>query len=234
MEAVILAGGLGTRLSSRLTDLPKALAPVSGRPFLAILLDQLTEQQCRRVILSVGHLRQRIFEAIGEEYSGIPIQYAVEETPLGTGGAIRAALQLVKEENALILNGDTFLDADYNAMMSEHTSSGTELTIAVRYVENMDRYGGVIIEQTHATGFIEKGTSGPGWINAGAYAMKRNFIWPASLPPRFSFEAAFLEKHVAETKPKVFRCEGYFLDIGIPEDLDRAQIELQNPKHRSN
>jgi D-glycero-alpha-D-manno-heptose 1-phosphate guanylyltransferase len=228
MEAVILAGGFGTRLSSRLTDLPKALAPVAGRPFLVILLDQLAAAGIGRVILSVGHLRHTIVEAIGGGYGGIPIHYAVEETPLGTGGAIRAALQQAKEDAVLVLNGDTYLDADYASMLAVHAESGRGLTIAIKHVDNMSRYGGLVVDQNQATGFIEKGRSGSGWINAGAYALNRSFLWPDSLPERFSFESDILEKHMDRIRPSIYRCEGYFLDIGIPEDLDRAQVELRD------
>ena len=233
MEAVILAGGLGTRLRSRLTDLPKSMAPVSGRPFLVFLLDQLAEAGFGRVILSVGHLRQAIVEAIGGSYCGIPIDYVVEETPLGTGGAIRAALQQVKEDVALVLNGDTYLNANYASMLAVHAESKPALTIAIKHVDNMSRYGGIVVNHDRATGFIEKGRSGPGWINAGAYALNRSFRWPDSLPERFSFESDILEKHLERLMPAIYRCDGYFLDIGVPEDLDRAQVELHQRRLKS-
>src|SRR5215475_8041882 len=131
MEAIILAGGLGTRLRSRLTDTPKSMAPVAGTPFLQILLDQLISAGCNRVILSVGHLSQVILNAFQNNYRGLPIHYVTEQTPLGTGGAIRLALQDTQQPSALVLNGDTYVNADFAAMLSLHASTSGPMTMAV-------------------------------------------------------------------------------------------------------
>src|SRR5580658_4214980 len=108
MEAIVLAGGLGTRLASRLHGLPKPMAPVAGRPFLEILLNQLHRSGCTRVLLAVGHRHSVIQDHFGASFHGIEIDYAVESVPLGTGGAIRLALAHAREESVLVLNGDTF------------------------------------------------------------------------------------------------------------------------------
>jgi D-glycero-alpha-D-manno-heptose 1-phosphate guanylyltransferase len=226
MEAIILAGGLGTRLNSRIPGLPKPMAPIAGRPFLEILLDALVGAGCSRVILSVGHLRDVIINHFGESYRGVPVRYVVEETPLGTGGAIRNALQEASEAAVFVLNGDTYLDVDYAQMYAAHAALGGSMTIAVALVNEMARYGGVAIDGDCATGFIEKGRTGPGWINAGVYALESDFPWPDNLPARFSFETDVLAACVTQLRPAVFRCRGQFLDIGTPEDLDRAQTEL--------
>lgn len=226
MEAIILAGGLGTRLNSRIPGLPKPMAPIAGRPFLEILLDALVGAGCSRVILSVGHLREVIINHFGESYRGVPVRYVVEETPLGTGGAIRNALQEASEAAVLVLNGDTYLDVDYAQMYAAHAALGGSMTIAVALVNEMARYGGVAIDGDCATGFIEKGRTGSGWINAGVYALESDFPWPDNLPARFSFETDVLAACVTQLRPAVFRCRGQFLDIGTPEDLDRAQTEL--------
>jgi len=226
MEAVILAGGLGTRLNSRLTGLPKPMAPIAGRPFLEILLDALVGAGCSRIILSVGHLREVIINHFGESYRGVPVRYVVEETPLGTGGAIRRALRETSEAAVFVLNGDTYLDVDYAQMHTAHAALGGTITIAVAPVNEMVRYGGVAIDGDYVTGFIEKGRTGFGWINAGVYALDRDFPWPDNLPTRFSFETDVLAEYVTQLRPAVFRCRGQFLDIGTPEDLDRAQTEL--------
>jgi D-glycero-alpha-D-manno-heptose 1-phosphate guanylyltransferase len=231
MEAIILAGGLGTRLQARLTDRPKAMAEVAGRPFLQILLDRLIDAGCDRVILSVGHLRHVIMEAFQDHYHDVPIVYAIEETPLGTGGAIRLALNQAREASVLVLNGDTYLHADFQAMLACHHCGGRPMTMAVAEVEDMARYGGVDIEGGHVTSFIEKGQRGRGWINAGGYVLARNFPWPDELAPKFSFETDVLSPLLPAIRPTAFRCPGYFLDIGIPEDLDRAQIELAGKDH---
>lgn len=226
MEAIILAGGLGTRLRSRLTDLPKSMALVAGRPFLQILLDQLISAGCSRAILSVGHLRQVILDSFHDDYDGMPIHYAVEQTPLGTGGAVRLALQQAREPSVLVLNGDTYVNADFAAMLALHASTDGPTTMAVTHVEDTSRYGGVVVENQKVVSLIEKGRKGPGWINAGAYALSRDFPWPEPLPSQFSFETDVLAPFLGRLRPTVFLHTGYFLDIGVPEDLDRAQVEL--------
>jgi D-glycero-alpha-D-manno-heptose 1-phosphate guanylyltransferase len=226
MEAIVLAGGLGTRLRSKVPDLPKSMAQVAGRPFLEILLERLISQGCNRFILSVGYLRHKIIDAFGNNYKGIPLSYAIEESPLGTGGAIRLALEQVTEPSALVLNGDTYLEADFAAMLSLHVSAGRPMTMAVTQVGDVARYGGVTMNQGDVTGFIEKGQSKAGWINAGVYALERNFPWPEHLVAPFSFETDVLVPRVNQLQPVSFPCNGRFLDIGVPEDLDRAQVEL--------
>lgn len=226
MEAIILAGGLGTRLRSRLTNLPKSMAPIGGIPFLEILLDRLIGSGCSRVVLSVGHLRQVIFHHFGSAYRGVPVHYVIEEAPLGTGGAIRLGLQHVQEPAVLVLNGDTYLDVDHSALLAQHLFNGCSITMAVIHVEEMSRYGGVVVDDGNVVGFIEKGRIGPGWINAGTYVLNRNFPWPERLPAQFSFETDVLVPFLDCLRPAAFRCEGHFLDIGVPDDLDRAQVEL--------
>jgi D-glycero-alpha-D-manno-heptose 1-phosphate guanylyltransferase len=226
MEAIILAGGLGTRLAERVPGVPKAMAPVGGRPFLEILVHQLKKSGCSRIVLSVGYRRETIQAHFGASYAGIAVAYAAEETPLGTGGAIRRALGIANEEAALILNGDTFLDADYAAMTRHHRQSGATLTMAITQQLDIARYGGVIVKDGHITGFEEKGRRGPGWINAGAYVLNRNSDWPDELGETFSFEKDFLARHIDLLRPAAFHVDGFFLDIGVPEDYDRAQTEL--------
>jgi D-glycero-alpha-D-manno-heptose 1-phosphate guanylyltransferase len=230
VEAIILAGGIGTRLSSRLVDRPKSMALVAGRPFLAILLDRLVQSGCTRVLLSVGHLRSVIMDDFEDSYRGIPIAYVVEETPLGTGGAIRKALEFSREDCCLVLNGDTYVDLNSAELLEFHRSGSSAITIAVAQVKDSGRYGRVRIEREGDTeyviGFEEKGQSDEGWINAGVYALNREFPWPEQLAERFSFENDVLVPRVGSLRPLAFRHAGYFLDIGVPEDLDRAASEL--------
>jgi D-glycero-alpha-D-manno-heptose 1-phosphate guanylyltransferase len=226
MEAIILAGGLGTRLASRLSGVPKPMAPIAGRPFLDILLNQLKEAGCTRVLLSVGHLHEAIRGHFGQSYGGMRIDYAIEETPLGTGGAIRNALAQAREDAALVLNGDTFLEADYAAMMRFHRAEEAAMTMAVAWQDDISRYGGVVVNDRRVIAFQEKGQPRAGLINAGAYVLDRDFPWPAELAGRFSFEHQVLAPRVGELRPAAFIVSGYFLDIGVPEDYDRAQREL--------
>ena len=226
MEAIVLAGGLGTRLASRLHGLPKPMAPIAGRPFLEILLNQLLRSGCTRVLLSVGHQHTFIQDHFGASFHGMPIEYVIESVPLGTGGAIRLALAQASEESVLVLNGDTFLEADYAAMLRFHAAAGAAVTLAAVPCDDVSRYGGVTIEGQRIVGFQEKGSSGPGWISAGAYVLASNLAWPPGLAEKFSIETDFFMPEVARLRPAAYKVEGFFLDIGIPEDYDRAQTEL--------
>ncbi|MGA3334093.1 MAG: nucleotidyltransferase family protein [Terracidiphilus sp.] len=226
MEAIVLAGGMGTRLASRLEGVPKSMAPVAGRPFLEILLAQLRGAGCARALLSVGHLHTVIQDHFGASFRGLRVDYVVENTPLGTGGAIRLALAEAQEDSVLALNGDTFLDADYADMMRFHSEQRAATTIAVVHQHDVARYGGVAVENNRIVAFEEKGRSGPGWISAGAYVLNRNLEWPRSLRERFSIEKDFFAPEIGRLAPATYTVDGYFLDIGVPEDLDRAQTEL--------
>lgn len=226
MEAIVLAGGLGTRLASRLRGLPKPMAAVAGRPFLEILLTQLRRSGCTRALLSVGHQHTVIQDHFGAAFGGMAIDYAIESVPLGTGGAIRLALAQAREESVLVVNGDTFLDADYAAMMRFHAAENAAVTLAVVRRDDVSRYGEVRLEGQRVVGFEEKGNSGSGFISAGSYVMARDIAWPRALPEKFSIERDFFVPEVARLRPAAFVVDGYFLDIGIPEDYDRAQSEL--------
>jgi D-glycero-alpha-D-manno-heptose 1-phosphate guanylyltransferase len=230
MEAIILAGGLGTRLAGRLAGVPKPMAPVAGRPFLEILLLQLRRAGCMRAILSVGYLHHVIQNHFGAAFEGMRIDYAIETAPLGTGGAVRAALSQTSEEAVLAMNGDTYRQMDYADLMRFHRAEGAAATIALVHVDDVSRYGSVRVEQKRVVAFEEKGQarSGvmPGWINAGAYVLNRNLEWPERLGERFSIETDFFAAEVERLRPAAYEMRGYFLDIGVPEDLDRAQREL--------
>jgi D-glycero-alpha-D-manno-heptose 1-phosphate guanylyltransferase len=225
-EAIILAGGLGTRLASKLDGIPKAMAPVAGRPFLEILVNQLKCVGCSRALLSVGHLRSVIQDHFGASFRGLPLEYVVEEVPLGTGGAIRKALLAANAESVLVLNGDTFLQLDYAAMLRFHAAERSAITMAITYQPNIARYGGVLLEGNRIVGYVEKGRAGPGWINAGIYVLPKAMAWPPTLSEKFSFEVDFLVPEVGRLAPSAYKVDGFFLDIGVPEDLDRAQTEL--------
>lgn len=228
MEAIVLAGGLGTRLASKLGGIPKAMAPVAGRPFLEILLNQLKRSGCTRVLLSVGYLHSVIKDYFGISFRGLDLDYVIEDVPLGTGGGIRKALLEAREETVLVLNGDTFLEADYAAMLRFHAEERAELTIAITRQPDIARYGGVQVEGRRIVGFQEKGRTGSGWINAGAYVLQKEMRWPQSLPEKFSFEMHFLAPQIGLLEPAAYEVDGFFLDIGVPEDLDRAQAYLAN------
>ena len=204
MEAILLAGGLGTRLVGRLQGVPKPMAPIAGRPFLEILLSQLACAGCSRILLSVGHLHTVIQSHFGAAFHGMRLEYVIEQVPLGTGGAIRAALAKATEHTVLILNGDTFLQIDYAAMLKFHAAEAARLTIAVTEQKDIARYGGMILAEKRVVGFQEKGRSGPGWINAGVYTLQRDMPWPESLTEKFSFELDFLIPNLVQIAPAAY------------------------------
>jgi D-glycero-alpha-D-manno-heptose 1-phosphate guanylyltransferase len=229
MQAIILAGGFGTRLRSVLPDVPKPMAPLHGKPFLAYLLEYLQKQGVRDVVLSVHFLREQIEEYFGEEYASIAIQYAVEDKPLGTGGAIIKSLPLVDPSRPVfVLNGDTFLKMDYRAMLVSHHQRACSLSMALRSVADCSRYGVVMTENDVVMTFSDQGGSYPGLINAGVYLLHPKLLRGRQFPEQFSFERDFLFPEVAALKPRAFVVEDYFIDIGIPEDYARAAREFEN------
>jgi len=223
MEAIILAGGLGTRLRTMHPKVPKPMVPVWNKPFLAHLLDYLKTQGITAVILSVSYLSEQIEAYFKNSYQGIRIRYAREEQPLGTGGAIRNALQLVQSSDSLfIINGDTYLKLDYPAMAQQHEQQEAKITMALHPVLNCHRYGAVHIENTVVLAFQERGKKHPGLINAGVYYFDPCIFQQIDIPTAFSFEKDFLVPQVSQLKPAAFIVSEYFIDIGIPEDY--AQI----------
>ena len=222
MQAIVLAGGLGTRLRSVVDGAPKPMAPVKGRPFLTFVLDPLVHAGFTAAVLAAGYRHEAIRSYFGASYRGLALSYSVEREPLGTGGAIALAWSHVRAGEAFVLNGDTYLELDYASMLEAHARARTELTIAVCQVPDAGRYGALELADDRVQGFVEKGRSGPGWINAGTYLMG------ASLSARFprgafSFERDFLASEIAELRPLAFRSSGPFIDIGTPEDYAAAE-----------
>jgi D-glycero-alpha-D-manno-heptose 1-phosphate guanylyltransferase len=227
MEAIVLAGGLGTRLASVIQGMPKVMAPVGNQPFLALLLLRLQQKGMERVILSVGYLSGMIRGHFGDNFEGLELAYAIEDEPLGTGGATLKALSRADSESVFVLNGDTYVDIDYAAMLSRNIDAGVKASIAVAEVDDCTRFGRIAVEEGRVVGFAEKGKSGPGKISAGVYVMNRDLFAPYNMPAAFSLENDFFVPHIKALRPLAFVTSGYFIDIGIPEDLARAQSELQ-------
>jgi len=230
MEAIILAGGLGTRLRSVVADLPKAMAPVAGRPFLEHLLDFLVDAGFASAVLAVGYRADAIRDHFGDRYRGLPLAYSVEGKPLGTGGAIRLAMNQASSPEVFVVNGDTFVDVDFSAMLAAHRGAHARLTIAVHEVPDAARYGALDITGDRVRGFFEKGRAGSGWINAGVYLLARALLDGEVLPTAFSFESDYLVPNVEALQPLAFPTKGLFIDIGVPEDYARAQSLLASPR----
>ncbi len=221
MEAVVLAGGLGTRLRAVVSDVPKPLAPIAGRPFLHWLLDGLARQGITRVVLATGYLAPMIREAVGEAHAGMTIAHAVEETPLGTGGAIWAALHHCAGARVFVLNGDTWLGAALAPIAGQAPEA--DLVMAVRPVPDRARYGSVELDAAgRVAGMLPKGGEGPGLVNAGLYIMRRDLPRRRPMPAAFSFENEILAQP-RDLDIRAHPTEADFLDIGTPEDFRRAQ-----------
>lgn len=224
MQAIILAGGLGTRLRSVVNNVPKVLAPVGGRPFLAWVLDGLVRDGFKVICLATGYLGNQIFSEFGNSHRcglhSATILYSHEAEPLGTGGAIRLALHQLPEKPTFVLNGDTFLRPDWCRMSDLHAEQKSHISIAVRHVEDVSRYGGVEINQGVIVSFREKKRNGPGFINAGVYLLDRSiFDCIPETFTTFSIEQDVIEAFLHQLTPRAFVTESPFLDIGIPEDF---------------
>ncbi|MFZ3072170.1 MAG: nucleotidyltransferase family protein [Thermodesulfobacteriota bacterium] len=231
MDAVILAGGFGTRLGSIVKNVPKPMADVNGRPFLCFLLDYLLREGVSKAILSVGYKHEAVRNYFGTGYNGLALEYAVESEPLGTGGAIRKAMKSVDGNDFFVLNGDSFFDASLAKLAEFHRSKGGALTLALKRMENFDRYGAVIVEDAAVAGFNEKTFVRSGYINAGVYCVNKAIGYAFEkfrYATRFSFETDFLQEKFREIKINAFICGGYFIDIGIPEDFERAKTEMKS------
>lgn len=228
MEVIILAGGLGTRLRSVVSEVPKCMAPVAGKPFLWYLLKYLTRFEVSRVILSVGYLREVIFDWIEEVKDEFPFtfDYAIEEEPLGTGGGIKLALSKSTKSDVVVLNGDTFFDVNLNGLIEAHRLYPSAVTLALKPMQDFDRYGRVIIDNVdkHIVEFKEKEYCKEGLINGGIYVINKLEPIFAGLPNKFSFETAVFEPQCKLGKLFGVVQDGYFIDIGIPEDYEKANI----------
>jgi len=227
VKAIVLAGGLGTRLSGIVSDIPKPMASVGARPFLEYLLDYLVEQGAEQAVLAVSHKWEVIREHFGESYRGIPLSYSVEGEPLGTGGAIRQALETLPDDEVIVLNGDTLFHIDLEAFSTAHHRGKALLTIALKQVAECGRFGHVNISGSGViTEFQEKSTNGPGWINGGIYMLNRRLLDDFPMPVKFSFEQDLIEPNISRIRPLAFQSDAYFIDMGIPEDYRRAQSEI--------
>ena len=230
---LILAGGYGTRLQSVVADVPKSLAPIRGRPFLFYLLDYLQEQRIgTKVILSLGYKADRIVDRVGLSYKDLEIDYYIEATPLGTGGAIKNSLSTHNDfDHVLVMNGDTYAEINFQDFLRFHLTHKTGITLASKLMSNFDRYGSFTLgEDRCVTGFNEKTHVEKGYINCGSYLISHGFYQEYIRPmpfPAFSFEKEILEKKDRVFKIGAFISDFYFIDIGIPQDYERAEKDFK-------
>jgi D-glycero-alpha-D-manno-heptose 1-phosphate guanylyltransferase len=225
-EAIILAGGLGTRLKETVPELPKCMAPVAGKPFLFYVINQLRMQGIEKFIFSLGYKHEIIQDYIATQFPTLDHEIVIEPEPLGTGGAIFLACQKAKDEHVLVANGDTLYKADVQELGLFHLKNNAETTLALKPMTDFDRYGTVEIDGDGAVNkFLEKKYCKSGNINGGIYILNVTQFLKHSWPSKFSFEKEYLERK--ENRIFAIVQDEYFIDIGIPEDFSRSQFELR-------
>lgn len=216
MKTIILAGGMGIRLRNVVSDIPKPMAPVGGKPFLEYVIVMLAAQGLREIVLSVGY-KKEVIQSHFEDGSHwkVKIVYSEEHVPLGTGGALREALEIAGQRDCLVLNGDTFNKLNFQNMIDFHNSKKALMTVGLMLKKNAGRYGSVNIDASgKVIGFLEKNLHGNGYINRGAYVASRAVL--AHMPPgRFSLENDLFPK-LTGLGFFGFVAHDFFIDMGIP------------------
>ena len=229
MQVIILAGGFGTRLQSVVKDVPKPMADISGKPFLSYLLTHLKNFGATDVVLSVGYLQEKIVEYFGDSFLGMKVSYAREDKPLGTGGAIVNSLKFIdKNKPVVVVNGDTFLQIDYQNLLKFFAEKKSRLTLVLRKMDDCSRYGRVVVDENSLIQNFEEKSSEQksGFINGGIYVLDPKIFSEFAVSESFSFESDFLMKYLKSLEPQGFTVDEYFIDIGIPDDYARAKKEL--------
>ena len=230
-EAIILAGGLGTRLREAVPDLPKCMAPVAGKPFLSYVIDALRMQGIQRFVFSLGYKWEMIDAYLKEQYPTLLYVNSIEDEPLGTGGAIQLALQHCTTKHVLVANGDTLFKFDLKSLYKTHETNNAAYTLALKKLYLFERYG--VVEKSEnglITSFQEKRFYESGLINGGIYLIDKERFIQKNLPQKFSFEKDYLEQTVNEQQLYGAISDGYFIDIGVPEDYNKAQYDLASKK----
>lgn len=226
-EAIVLAGGLGTRLQSVLPDLPKCLAPVAGQPFLTYVINHFRLQGIDQFIFSLGYKHEAIEIFLKDQYPGLSYKVSIEEQPLGTGGAIARACKMTEEKSVIVLNGDTLFAVQLDKLVPFHFMTGAHCTLSLKPMKQFDRYGTVQMQTDYRiTSFEEKKFCASGNINGGVYVLNADSFKKENPGEVFSFEKEYLEPYVADKRIYGVLQDAYFIDIGIPEDFERAQHEL--------
>jgi D-glycero-alpha-D-manno-heptose 1-phosphate guanylyltransferase len=227
MQAIILAGGFGTRLKSVVSDVPKPMAPLAGRPFLHWLLRYMQGQGITEAVLCLHHMPEAIRNYFGAYFEGMKLHYSIEDQPLGTGGAMRRAMEILSPARPVFaLNGDSLAQVNYDAMMVQHQLMGRVATLASRHVDDCSRYSELHVENDLITRYDVLGGAHPGNISAGFYVLSPEIFADRKLPYVFSFERDFLSPNASTIKPAIFSTVDYFIDIGVPGDYARGQMEI--------
>jgi D-glycero-alpha-D-manno-heptose 1-phosphate guanylyltransferase len=228
-EAIIIAGGKGTRLSAVLSDRPKPMAPIHNKPFLSYLLDYLRGYEVKKVVLAVGYMHEKVQRYYGKDYGGMKVAFSIEDQPLGTGGAIKKALSQCNGESVLVMNGDSFFGVNLQLFYDQFKDSQAIAQLALKKMEDISRYGSVTLGANDLIkSFNEKGETGLGLINGGVYALDRNKVLPFLTKESFSFEYDFLGLQVGHQAITGITFDSAFIDIGTPESYQEA-IKMFSP-----
>jgi NDP-sugar pyrophosphorylase family protein len=224
-EAMILAGGLGMRLRAVVADRPKPMAEVAGRPFITFLLDHLLRYSFERAVLCLGHMGEYVPPVLGHDYRGLELVYSFERAPLGTGGALQNAAELIREHEVLVLNGDSFCDVDLRAFERVHRAAGGAATLAVLWQGDRRRSGAVTVDDSGRVTAFESRPSLPtaGFINAGVYMLRRDLLDMIEPGRKVSLEDEVFPALVERSELFAWRVDARFIDIGTPESYDAAQ-----------
>jgi D-glycero-alpha-D-manno-heptose 1-phosphate guanylyltransferase len=227
-SVIILAGGLGTRLRSVVSDLPKCMAPVNGKPFLTYVINFFQQQGITNFIFSLGYKHNINEKYLKDQWSTINYQLSIEEEPLGTGGAIKKACELITDKNVFVANGDTLFKVNLASLYKFHEEKKAACSLTLKPMKNFDRYGVIELnEDGSIKNFSEKKHYESGLVNGGLYMLNAESFLNSSLPDKFSFETGYLEKFHSNKMMYGLIQDEYFIDIGIPEDYERAQRELK-------
>lgn len=227
-QAIILCGGLGTRLRPAVPDLPKCLAPIAGKPFLHWMLSGLERQGITQVILAVGYGAEVVKGTIGSQFGNIELIYSFEEIPLGTGGALLKAFRKGEGERTFVLNGDTHFPVKFNELAKQHLDLNSDITIAAKYMEKPDRFGNLVVSGNRVQRFEPASPRDHGLINGGIYLLNSSVLLkpPIKLTEKFSFEQDFLAKTTELLKICTYTSPADFIDIGIPSDYNLVKEGL--------
>lgn len=228
-ECIILAGGFGTRLQSVVNDRPKCMAEVAGKPFLTYLFDYLTQEGFTHIILALGYKSDFVLEWLAETDRSVCVSYVIEEQPLGTGGAIKYAATKALGNQVFVVNGDTFFRVNTSELEAYHKKQDSDVTLALKPMADFDRYGSVDLDaEDRIVQFNEKQYQKEGLINGGVYFINKSVLENPNLPEKFSFEKNILEGSLNELG--IYGCvqDTYFIDIGIPTDYDKANVDFVN------
>lgn len=226
-EGIVLAGGFGTRLQSVVNDRPKCMALIAGEPFLKYLFEYLQNEGFTHIVLSLGYKSEVVLDWLATVSYPFSISYVIEREPLGTGGAIKFASHKTKSDSFFVFNGDTFFNVDTHNMMGFYKEKKSDISLALKPMIEFDRYGSVEInDKNRIVKFNEKQFKETGLINGGVYLINKSTFDNLGLQDKFSFENDILESRLLDLNINGFVQDAYFIDIGIPTDYEKANIDF--------